>query len=472
MLKTVIYALPEISLLTGLLHLLGLYLAKIEKARAYAAVSKFWLLCSVFFSVLYYDKTFTSVLSPNSYTLLFYLITGFFAYIVLGLSACWFNSKNRIGCHFYALILLALLCLKTMLETTNLPTLFALYIFLALINQRLLGIGYDKKHTPDTMRIFFISLAIILLFGAGVSYLSWLAKAPLSYQTAQKLLMEQSNSLTCYLSAVFIIIPFLYALGIVPFHITMEDKAGKSILPVSHYFAVILPLALFGILIKLNLKVFPPLQTEFSSAYVVLALLSVIFGALGTNARINLYRINAYAKTCYLGVMLLLLSYFKAETTFAAFLIGLISVMAFNGMYLVFYSIKSRGEYLTTTAALSGLAENKPYTAAILIVSLFSLIGIPPLAGFLAEMNIINGLISQKSYISLGIILFFWLILAKACLEMIKAAYFEHRIKIYDTENKLLIFYIFLNILCLALSVFNPFNIIETMKDMFYVLYL
>ncbi|MBO5284579.1 MAG: hypothetical protein J6B00_01745 [Alphaproteobacteria bacterium] len=472
MLKNIISALPEISLLIGILHLWFLFLAKTEKAKVYSAVARFWLLVSLFFSVLYYDKTFTSLLQPNSYTLLFYLLIGFFAYIVLGLSSYWFSAKNRLGCRYDALILLALLCFKLMQETVSLLVLFACYVLLNVMEWSLKGLNYDKKTDPENARLFWITLTIIILFALGLLYLSSQTTAPLSYQTIQTILTTQSDSLPCYLSAVFITIPFLYSLGIVPFHITAEDNAGKSILPVSHYFATIAPIALWGVFIKLNLQVLSPLKADFSPVYVLFALSSVIFGALGVNARINLYRINAYAKTYYLGIMLLLLSYFKAQTTYASFLIGLISVLAFNGMYLVFYSIKSRGEYLATTASLSGLAENKPYTAAILIVSLFSLIGMPPLAGFLAEMNIINGLISQKSYISLGIILFFWLVLAKAGLELIKAAYFEHRLKIYDTENTLLIFYIFLNILCLALVVFNPFNIIETMKDMFYVLYL
>lgn len=471
MLKNILYALPEISLFAGVLHLLFLYLIKTDKAKLYADITKFWLLVSLFFTALYYDKTFTPILSPNSYTLLFYLITGFFAYIVLGLSVHWFNAKNRVGCQYYVLILIVLLCFKGMLETVNLPALFAMYVLLMVIDWRLKGLSYDKKNEPEN-RFFFISLAIVILFGASVFYLSWQTKEPLSYQTAQKLLTEERKYLSCYLSAAFIAIPFLYSLGLAPIHITSEDTAARSILPVSHYFAIIAPLALWGIFIKLNMMVLTPLKAEFSSAYAVFALLSVILGALGTNARINLYRINAYAKTYYLGVALLLLSYFNKESSFSSMLVLLISVLAFNGMYLVFYSLKSRGEYLTTSASLSGLAENKPYTAAILIVSLFSLIGIPPLAGFLAEMNIINGLINQKSYISLGIVLLFWLVLAKACLELIKAAYFDHRIKIYDTENKLLVFYIFLNILCLITAVFNPFNMIETLEDMFYVIYL
>lgn len=75
------------------------------------------------------------------------------------------------------------------------------------------------------------------------------------------------------------------------------------------------------------------------------------------------------------------------ETDFAAFVYLFVYTLSLNGGYLVFYSLKSHGEYLAATTSLSGLAETRPYTTGALLVSLFSMIGCrrwPGLRGSLA----------------------------------------------------------------------------------------
>lgn len=247
-----------------------------------------------------------------------------------------------------------------------------------------------------------------------------------------------------------------------------EDKAGRGILPVSHYFALVAPVALWGAFIKLNIELLAPYKAALAPVYVGFALLSAVFGAVGANARINLHRIMSYSSMYHFGVVLLLLSFSELKRTLPrlfTFCLYAEPERRLSG----FYSLKSHGEYLAATTSLSGLAETRPYTTGALLVSLFSMIGLPPLAGFTGQLGAVSELLKNGCYVSLGIILLFLLVLAKAYLEIIKTAYFEHKVKIFDAENKTVLLYTMFCMLCIVFVSFNPYGLFHLLQDMFYV---
>ena len=468
--RHLIYTFPELVLLAGIIHLLLLYLLSYDAARVYARVSRFWLLMSLFWSIVLYDKTAgPAFFENNAYTLLFKLLTGFLAYIMLGLSALWFGTENRTGCKYYILVLCALIINSLLLASTHLLPLLLCYCLMAYINYRLLGISYEKLPSETPARYMGVSGAMALMFAMGFLYLHGRLDGNVEYSAISRLFAEEEGSFPLYASAVAVVVPFLYSLGLAPFHFMAEDKAGKGILPVSHYFALVLPMALWGVLIKMDIQLLSPYQAEFAPVYAGFALLSVIFGAMGANARINLHRIMAYSSMYHFGMVLLLLSFFKLETDFAAFVYLLVVLLSLNGGYLVFYSLKSHGEYLASITSLAGLAETRPYTTGALLVSLFSLIGLPPLAVFMGQFGCISDLLRNGYFISLGIVLFFLLVLAKAYLEIIKTAYFEKKVKLYDAENRIISLYTVFCMACVVIVAFNPGNLFQILKDMFYV---
>ena len=470
MLHYMVYTLPELSLFFGILHLCLLYLLSYDAAKVYARTARFWLLASLFCSILLYDKTFSPMFfENNAYTLLFKLLAGFFAYIMLGLSAMWFGAENRTGCRYYVLILCALIGSNLLLASSNLLATLFCYGLLIYINYRLLAISYEKLPSEAPTRYMGLSGVVVLLFAAGYGYLHYRLDGDVEYGVLREAFAENKDSFRLYMAAVAVVVPVMYSLGLAPFHITAEDKVGKGILPVSHYFALFLPVVLWGTLIKMDTALLAPYQNEFAPVYAGFALLSVIFGAMGANSRINLHRIFAYSSMYHFVIVLLLLSFFKLETDFAAFVYLFVCLLSLNGSYLVFYSLKSRGEYLASVTSLSGLAETRPYTTGALLVSLFSLIGLPPLAVFMGQFDCISILLRNGYFISLGIVLFFLLVLAKAYLDIMKTAYFEKKVKIFDTENRAVPFYTVFCISCIVLAAFNPGNLLQILKDMFYV---
>ena len=473
MLSNIIYAFPEISLILGILNLGILYLFENDSERVYAKVARFWLVVSLLMSVIFYQQSINSqYFANNAYVLLFKIMISVFAYIMMMLTPSWFASDNQTGCKYYALILCALAGANWLMSSVNLLALLFSYVLMMFVNYRLLDISSEKMPSMAAMRYMGTTSIIIIIFAGGFSYLNYILDGNVEFSSIAIYIAENQNSLSVYLSVVAVLIPFLYSLGITPFHVIAEDKTGKGILPVSHYFSMILPLAIWATFIKLNLTVFKPYAEYLMPVYAVFAICSVIFGAMGANARINLHRIYAYSSIYHFGIILLLISYFKPSASFAGFIYLLMYMISLNSLYLIFYSLKSYGEYMSSITSLSGLSQTRPFTTAALLISLFSFIGLPPLAGFIGQINFGNELINNSSYISLGIILFFLLILTKSYLEIIKTAYFEQKIKVYDSENKIVLIHTLLGIISITIITFNPWDIIQKLQDLFYVIFI
>lgn len=473
MLQKLLDILPELSLFIGIMHLYWRYLWGEESTRLYAKTARIWLLISMFSAIVFYDRSLNpQYFANNAYTLLFSLFSYIFAYIVLNLAPQYFSAEKKTGCKFYILFLLAIITINILLSCVNLLSTAAGYVLLMFINYRLQEVQEDKKSSRSQARYLMTNVIILLLLIIGVVGLYILSTGKTEYQELKMMLEETAPTFALYMYISCLIIPFLYALGIVPFHSFNEDRFGKAILPSSHYFAVVAPWGYWGAFLKLNTSIVAMYASDIIPVYVAFALLSVVFGAIGANTSVNLHRIYSFIEMYYFGAMLLLLSLFSPAADFAAFTCLLVYMFGINGVYLVFYSLKSRNEYLSATISLSGLAETRPYATATLLISLFSLLGMPPLAGFLGQTALASILIASKQWVSLGVVFISLLLLAKCYLEIIKTAYFEHKMVSFDVENKNLWFYMLVNIICTAIIAFNPLNVMESMKDMFYVIFI
>jgi len=473
MLSNIIYTFPELSLFIGIINLYALNLLDKDSSKQYSYIARLWLLVSIFFSILFYNKSYnTSYFENTSYTLLFKMLIASFSYVLLNFSSTWFAIENKTGCRFYVLIFCAIIISNLLISSVNIILLTFCYAILIYINYRLFSISYDKYPTDASTRYIGISSVIILILSIGVYTLTFIYNISPNIDEMSTYLENRDTSIVEYISIIFLLIPFLYSLGIPPFHMVAEDKVGKTILPVSHYFSVVTPIIFFAIFIKLNEIIFSQYNDELSISYLIIGIMTILFGAFGANARINLHRIYAYGTMYNFGIVILIFSIFNQDANFIGFLYLLFYLISLNGIYITFYGLRSHGEFLTSLTSISGLSQSKPFLTIGLLISLFSAIGFPPLIGFLGQFSYINVLLKAKAYIILVIVLFSFLILSKAYLEIIKTIYFEPKIKKYDAENNILLFYITLNIICLIFLSFNPYDIIGKLKDMFDVIYI
>ena len=134
----------------------------------------------------------------------------------------------------------------------------------------------------------------------------------------------------------------------------------------------------------------------------------------------------------------------------------LVYLLAQFGIYTTFYAFKSKGEYLSELSELSGVSEVRPYISAALLVFMVSMLGTPPMLGFLGKLSVINYLIIQGSYVFIGLILTALLLLAYAFLNVIKAVYFDSLTNVFDRADKGVYICLMINLILVLISILNP----------------
>jgi len=197
-----------------------------------------------------------------------------------------------------------------------------------------------------------------------------------------------------------------YKIASVPFHMWSPDVYEGSPTPVTTFFAVVPKLAGISALVRVTMIFFAvqsPLRVGWIGLMMVMAALTMTVGNVSAINQKSVKRMLAYSSISHAGIMMA-----------GLVLINQIGVRAvvFYGITYVFMTLVAF--YITGIVQdkygndhferFQGLAYRYPFMAIMMTVVMFSLIGLPPLAGFVAKWNIINALLSSRYY-SLTIIL-------------------------------------------------------------------
>ena len=170
---------------------------------------------------------------------------------------------------------------------------------------------------------------------------------------------------------------------------------------------------------------------------IFLSIASMVFGAVAAIGQKNLKRLIAYSSISHMGYALAGLSTGTTQ--------GVQSSITYITIYLVmnlaFFSclfmLKRNDEYYENIDDLSGLSKNHPLLSLSLLVVLFSLAGIPPLAGFFAKFYIFVAVINEKMYFLAIVGLLATVIAAFYYLRIIKIIYFDPEKEKFESKHNL-----------------------------------
>jgi NADH-quinone oxidoreductase subunit N len=176
---------------------------------------------------------------------------------------------------------------------------------------------------------------------------------------------------------------------------------------------------------------------QWQPILIFISIASMIFGAVAAIGQNNLKRLIAYSSISHIGYALAGLSVGTNE--------GIQSSIVYISIYLVmnlgFFScllmMKRNDQYFETIDDLSGLSKNHPIISLSLLVILFSLAGIPPLAGFFAKFYIFKSVIEQSMYFLAIVGLLSTVVAAFYYLRIIKVIYFDKEVEKYDTDHNI-----------------------------------
>ena len=272
----------------------------------------------------------------------------------------------------------------------------------------------------------------LLLYGCSLIY-------GFSNSTNFILIAENLNSSNYGLTfgIVFILAGLAFKISAVPFHMWAPDVYQGSPTSVTIFFAVLPKIAALTVFIRFLYIPFINLIDQWQMIIVFLSIASMLFGAIAAIGQKNLKRLIAYSSIGHMGYALAGLSVGSNE--------GIQSAIAYISIYLImnlaFFSclfmIRKSENYFENIEDLTGLSKNHPILSISLLIVLFSLAGIPPLAGFFAKFYIFVAVIEQSMYFLAVIGLLSTVIAAYYYLRIIKIIYFDPEKEKYDTDHHL-----------------------------------
>jgi len=459
MFTSYISLLPEILLLSGILFMLAVaYFRGGNTPKTYFTIAKSVIVLSLLTTVIFYNQNAEPHLfRNNSFTTLFKTLIYLSALAAFYLACKWFLNKNRSSLAYYVICLLSLLLLTLSVSAQNLLVLFACLEFSFFLNLGLIRLNpVEEVSAPVFRRYLFGGLMMTAVFVAGL-LLFYQMGIPYECQEAYAWFeMHDSRDWKLYLSAVLVLVPVLYMLGLAPFHLWFADVVSTAILPVSTFLTFIPPIAYIAVMIELLSNVFYPMHRDLHLFVISCGGISMFLGAVGANSVTNLRRLFAYVSLYNLGVAVVCISWLNDNGLLSGFISLLVYLLSLFGIYTVFYAFKSKGDYLTDMKDLAGISEVRPYISAALLIFMISLLGTPPMLGFLGKLSVINYLIIQGSYVFIGLILTALLLLAYAFLNVIKTVYFDARHNLFDRADQGVYICLMINLILVLISILNP----------------
>ena len=239
------------------------------------------------------------------------------------------------------------------------------------------------------------------------------------------------------LGIVFILVGLAFKISAVPFHMWAPDVYEGSPTSVTIFFAILPKIAALTVLIRFLYVPFINLIEQWQVIIIFLSIASMIFGAVAAIGQKNLKRLMAYSSISHMGFALAGLSVGSNEGIQSS--ITYVSIYLF--MNLAFFSclfmLRKEERYFENIDDLSGLSKNHPILSLSLLIVLFSLAGIPPLAGFFAKFYIFLAVIEKEMYFLAIIGLLSTVVAAFYYLRIIKTIYFDDAKHKYDLNHNL-----------------------------------
>ena len=236
---------------------------------------------------------------------------------------------------------------------------------------------------------------------------------------------------------VFIIVGLAFKISAVPFHMWAPDVYQGSPTSVTVIFAILPKIAALTVFIKFLYGPFLNLFTEWQMIVIFLSIASMILGAIAAIGQNNLKRLIAYSSISHMGYALAGLTTGTNEGVQSS-LIYLIIYLTMNlAFFCCLFMLKRDNIYYEKIDDLSGLSKKHPILSFCFLIILFSLAGIPPLAGFFAKFYVFMAVIQKEMFFLAIVGLLSTVVAAFYYLRIIKIIYFDPEIDRYDTTLNL-----------------------------------
>ena len=427
------FLIPEIflSLSTFTLLMVGVFLKKSFEIVYRLSILVIFLLLLI---LLTGDKENTKVFNESFlidefslYSKVLILISAFF---ILLISKRYITDIKNDKFEYPIIILLSILGMFIMVSSNDL-ILFYLGLELQSLSLYILAsIDRDNIKSSEAGIKYFVLSALssgLLLYGCSLIY-----GFSGSTNFEQIAIVSKDFNAGTIFGMVFILVGLAFKISAVPFHMWTPDVYQGSPTSVTSFFSVVPKIAGISIFIKFMYSPFQGLITEWQYILVFMSIASMILGAVAAMSQSNIKRLMAYSSIGHIGYAIAGIAA-GSENGFKSTLVYISIYVVMNiGAFSCILLMKRSGKYIEDIDELSGVSKNHPLLSLGLMIILFSLAGIPPLAGFFAKFYVFMAVIESQMYTLAIIGLVTTVVSAFYYIRIIKIMYFDEPKKPFE----------------------------------------
>ena len=432
--------LPEIFIALSIMFLLVLGVFKKDSSKLVFKISQLILLIT---SVIIINETFAiervtlfkdSVVIDHMSSLM-KIITLLGAFLVLTISTNYLKIFKLFKIEYPVLILSSVLGMMVMISSNDLIVFYMGLELQSLALYVLATFNRDQLQSSEAGLKYFVLSALssgLLLYGCSLIY-------GFSGSTNFDIISNQLNSSEYVLTfgIVFILVGLAFKISAVPFHMWAPDVYQGSPTSVTLFFTMVPKIAALTVFIRFLYVPFLNLIDQWQMIIVFLSIASMLFGAIAAIGQTNIKRLIAYSSIGHIGYTLAGLATGTNEGIQSSIIYISIYIIMNLALFSCLLMLKRNENYYEDIEDLSGLSKNHPLLSLSLLVILFSLAGIPPLAGFFAKFYIFKAVIEQSMYFLAVVGLLSTVVAAFYYLRIIKIIYFDEEKEKYDEDHSI-----------------------------------
>ena len=320
--------------------------------------------------------------------------------ILLSVSCLLFMSKqylqknNLFKPEYPILIIFSTLGMMIMISSNNF---LLLYLGLEIQSLSLYVVSSFRrdnyKSTEAGLKYFILgSLSSgLMLFGISLIYGS---TGSINFEIISSMINYEGFFPGIVAGLVFLICGFAFKASAVPFHMWTPDVYEGSPTPVTAFFATVPKLAAVGVLLRVLFDCFGQIVESWQQVIIIISVLSMFLGSVAAIGQNNIKRLMAYSSIGHIGFVLMGVAS-GTDKGISAVLIYMVLYIVMNiGVFVFILNMERNGVAVTTINSLNMYNNVSKSQTLFLTILLFSLAGIPPLAGFFGKFFIFNAAIN------------------------------------------------------------------------------
>ena len=344
-----------------------------------------------------------------------------------------FDFVRRAGMRKFEYPILMLLSAVGMGMLISATDLIALYLGLELMSLSLYviaAIDRDSAKSTEAGLKYFVLGALssgMLLYGASLIYG---ATGQISFAGIAQAAPQGGLALTFGL--VFLLAGLCFKVSAVPFHMWTPDVYEGAPTPVTAFFAAAPKVAAMAVFVRATMTAFPTVTLQWQQIVVFVSIASMVLGSFAAIGQTNIKRLLAYSSIGHMGFALVGLAAGTQEGVQGVLIYVAIYVVMTLGTFACVLSMKRPGGMVENISDLAGLSRTSPMMAFLLAMLMFSLAGIPPLAGFFAKFYVFLAAVNAGLYALAVIGVLASVVGAYYYLLIVKVMYFDEPHKSFE----------------------------------------